>query len=610
MVNPSNDSSQGGGDVPGPSRRPQQRVKRPQKIENLSETVLRIWSYMSGRRGLFTIVLILVLLSAVLSLLGPFLLGLTVDNLIEAWDTDTLITMLLLIIVTYVLLSVALWLQNYWMIDIAQAAVYRMRNELFTHIQRLPIMFFQKRQSGELMSRLTNDVENVSRTLNSSVIQLTTSVLTLIGTIGVMLWLSPLLTVLTLTIVPFMFFGMNWITKRTNRYFRQQQKHLGDLNGYIEETLSGHTMVKAFSQEQRVIQAFSVKNAQLKEAAYWAQVYSGFIPKLMNSLNNLSFTIIISSGALMAINEWITIGTIVIFITYARQFTRPLNDLANQFNVILSAVAGAERVFQIMDEDEEYKQDNELLEVDTFKGEVTFENVSFGYDEYALALDNISFEVNPGQMVALVGPTGAGKTTIISLLMQFYHSKQGTIKIDGYDIEKLNKKSLRTNIATVLQDTYLFETTVRENIRYGRLEATDDEVIAAAKTANAHQFIEQLSDGYDTILTENGSGISQGQRQLLAIARAMLANPSILILDEATSSIDTITELKITKALTTLMEGRTSFVIAHRLNTVEKADQILVLNHGRIIEAGTHASLLKAKGFYANLFQTQTKAVK
>ncbi|MCT2538158.1 ABC transporter ATP-binding protein/permease [Aquibacillus koreensis] len=587
------------------SRHQPVKLKKP-NISNIQGTVRRIWEYMRHYKKLFVIVIILVVISSILSLLGPYLLGKAVDTLLAGVDQQTLLLLLGLLVVVFLLQSVTVWFQNYWMITVAQQAVYHIRKDLFHHVLRLPLLFFQKRQSGELMSRLTNDIENVSRTLNTSVIQLATSLLTLVGTIVFMLLLSPLLTVLTFTIVPLMFWGMKWITSRTNVYFKKQQKDLGELNGYVEETLSGHHIIKLFNQEERVERKFEERNQSLRDSGYWAQVYSGFIPKLMNSLNNLSFTIIVGVGALLAFNgTGVTIGIIVAFTTYARQFTRPLNDLANQFNTILSAVAGAERVFDIIDEAKEDAHDAPNSLQQKLSGDVRFASVYFSYEQGIDTLEDVSFHAKPGEVVALVGPTGAGKTTIISLLSRFYEVEKGTIYIDNKDIREFPRNELREQMGIVLQDSFLFDTTIKENIRYGRLEATDEEVIAAAKSANAHTFITQLDQGYDTMLDSNGSAISQGQRQLISIARAMLANPSILILDEATSSIDTITEIKINEALSKLMEGRTTFVIAHRLNTIKHADKILVLEHGKVIEQGNHAELLQSRGFYANLVTSQ-----
>ncbi|AHM64701.1 multidrug ABC transporter ATP-binding protein [Paenibacillus polymyxa] len=581
--------------------------RRKAKAKNWSGTVGRIWAYLARRKAKLMLVLFMVLLSSGLSLLAPYLVGVAVDDFLEGPGGRTWIYFLIGLGAVYLLNSLTSWLQNIWMIEIAQETVYRMRFDLFSHLHRLPIPFYGKRQQGEIMSRLTNDIENVSSTLNSSAIQIFSSILTLIGTLTVMLWLSPLMTLLTFIVVPLMAAGMRWITRRTGPLYKERQKNLGELNGYIEETLSGQQIIKAFSQEKRVIRGFRERNDRIRLSGFWAQTISGFIPKLMNGLNNLSFAIVAGIGGILAIRGSITIGTIIVFVEYARQFTRPLNDLANQWNTLLSAIAGAERVFEILDEDEESKDERGAVKVKHVEGAVQFTDVFFGYDEGSATLEAISFEAKPGEMIALVGPTGAGKTTLIQLLSRFYSPDKGTITLDGRDITTIERESLRSRMAFVLQDTFLFQGTIRENIRFGRLDATDEEVEQASKLANAHSFIMRMKDGYDKVLEANGSGISQGQKQLLAIARAILANPSILVLDEATSSIDTITEMKIQEGLERLMQGRTSFVIAHRLNTIRQADRILVLKDGRLEEQGSHEELLAHKGFYSNLYYGQLR---
>lgn len=587
-----------------------QRFKKPPEMKDWRGTLKKIWQYVAHSKGKLALVVLMVIFSASFALLGPFMVGMAIDHYIVTRSSDGLVLLLMGLASVYLLHSLSMWLQHFWMISIAQKTVYTMRVDLFRHLHLLPIPYFDKRQHGELMSRVTNDIENVSTTLNSSFIQITSSILTLAGTLTVMFTLSPLLTLMTLLIVPAMTFGIRWITKRTGKLFKEQQRHLGELNGYIEETISGQSIVKAYSQEKRVMSEFKAKNDALKVAGFWAQTYSGFIPKLMNGLNNAGFAVIAGIGGIFALNGLITIGVIVIFAEYSRQFTRPLNDLANQFNTLLSAIAGAERVFEVIEEETELETEQEATSVTEVKGEVTFSHVSFSYEkEGEETITNMSFRASPGETVALVGPTGAGKTTVINLLSRFYDVESGTIFIDGRDIMTIKRESLRRHMAFVLQDAFFFQGTIRENIRYGRLDATDDEVETAAKMANAHSFIMKFPEQYDTVIRSDGSGISQGQKQLLSIARALLADPSILILDEATSSIDTVTELKIQEALERLMKGRTSFVIAHRLNTIQNADQIIVLQDGEIVEKGSHEQLLKEKGFYEELYNNHLKNI-
>lgn len=579
--------------------------KSSSKVKDWKGTLKRIWGYMSDQKVLFFFVLLMVFISTVLTILGPFLVGKGIDIYIVEKSGNHFFFFFVVLVLIYALHSLSIWLQNIWMIKVAQNTVYKIRSDLFRQFHLLPISFFDQKKTGELMSRMTNDVENVSSTLNSSVIQISSSVLTLIGVISVMLWMSPFLTIITLIVVPLLVVGMKWITRRTGQLFKEQQRSLGELNGYIEETITGQRIVKTFSQENRVMHEFLEKNERLRRSSFWAQTISGFIPKLMHVLNNLSFTLIAGFGGIFALKGWITIGTIVVFAEYARQFTRPLNDLANQFNTLLSAVAGAERVFDLLDEQAEEADFGEYVQSANIKGDIVFDRVSFSYGEESQTIKNISFHVSPGETVALVGATGAGKTTIINLLARFYEVNEGRILIDGKDISKLRRSELRQAMGFVLQDPFLFHTTIRENIRYGRLDATDEEVEEAAKLANAHSFIKNLPDQYDTIINEGGTSISQGQKQLLSIARAILKNPSILLLDEATSSIDTVTELKIQEALERLMKGRTSFVIAHRLNTIKKADQIFVIQDGRIVEKGSHDELLEKEGFYFDLVTNQ-----
>lgn len=581
-------------------------ITKRQRAQNSWHTVKRIGVYLSEEKLRLSLVILMVIASSGLGLLGPYLVGQAIDTFIVEKRAQGLALLLAWLVIIYLMHALSVFLQNFWMIGIAQNTVYKLRKQIFEKFHNLPITFFDKRQQGELMSRVTNDIDNINNTLNQSVIQIFSSIITLVGTVSVMLMLSPLLTLITMSIIPLMFGAMRWITNRTGPLFKLQQRNLGDVNGYVEEIVSGQQVVKVFSQEERVKNEFDENNSKLKLSGFWAQTISGFIPKVMNMLNFLSFTIIAFAGGIMAVNQMITVGVIVIFTEYSRQFTRPLNELSNQFNILLSAIAGAERVFNILDEDNEEADEKNAIEIETTKGHVEFDHVTFGYEDNPV-LKNISFDVKPGETIAFVGHTGAGKTTIINLLSRFYEYDSGEIRLDGQALHQITRASLRRQMAFVLQDTFLFHGTIRENIRYGNMLATDQEVIQAAKNANAHSFIERLPKGYDTVLDQSGSSISQGQKQLLTIARAMIADPKILILDEATSNIDTITELKIQEALNRLMNGRTSFVIAHRLNTIRQADNIILLKNGEMIEEGNHTSLMAKKGAYYTLNKGSNK---
>lgn len=575
------------------------KKKKGERAQNWTYTLKRILDFVAEQKMLLFIVLLLVVLSSAFALIGPFIIGRLIDQFIDGSSLSQLSYWLYGLAVVYLLYSLANYFQNYWMVGIAQQTVFRIRTQLYGHFFKLPLRFFDKRKHGELMSRATNDIETISSTLNSAFIQVVSSILTLTGTVAVMLWLSPLLTLITMLIVPLMFYGMRWITKRTSLLFKQQQAAIGEMNGLIEESITGQHVVKAFTQETEMLRQFDEKNSRIRTVGFWALTYSGFIPKVMNTLNSLSFAIVALAGGLFAYYGHISIGTIIIFTEYARQFTRPLNDLANQFNTVLSALAGAERVFLIMDEKED-EIDGENVEL---LGNVRFQNVSFQYDAQASSptLSNVSFEVKSGQSVALIGQTGAGKTTIMQLLTGLYEKTDGKIVFDDMEIEEISKASLRSQMAFVLQDPFLFEMSIKENIRYGKLDATDEEIYEAAKKANAHTFIDKLPEKYDTILSADGSQISQGQKQLLSIARAFVADPKILLLDEATSSIDTVTELHIQEALEKLMEDRTSFIIAHRLNTIRKVDYVIVLNQGKIIEQGKRQELIENQGVFGQM---------
>ena len=575
------------------------------KPKNVKNTLKRMWWYLSEHKIRLFFVFLLVVITSVLTLVGPYLIGKAIDNYIIPRDFNGLFRLLLFMAAIYALISLFIWLQNRTMINVAQLTIRNMRKDAFDKLESLPISFFDTRPRGDVMSRLTNDIDLINNALSSSLTQIFSSIITLTGTVILMLWLSPLLTVISMITVPIMLITTNIITKHTRRYFSEQQRVLGVLNGFAEENISGQKVVKAFVREAKEIERFEVTNEELKNVGIKAQIYSGIMGPLMNVLNNIGFAIVALSGGWLAVQQVITVGTIATFINYTKQFTRPLNELANQINIIQSAIASAERLFEIMDESPEPADPPDAIELKSVKGDVEFRNVSFSYKPDEAVLKNINFHAYPGQTIALVGPTGAGKTSIINLLTRFYDPDNGDIFIDGYNIQKITRKSLRSSLGIVLQDTYLFSESVKENIRYGRLDATDEEVKAAARLANAEQFILSLPEGYDTILSEDGGDLSQGQRQLLAIARAILANPAILILDEATSSVDTRTEQHIQEAMLKLMEGRTSFVIAHRLSTIRKADMILVINDGEIIERGNHMQLLKQKGFYYNLYMSQ-----
>ena len=582
------------------------------KVERAKDTrgtIWRLWGYLRRQRMALILTAFLVTANTGLNLVGPFLLGLAIDRYILPGDLPGLARISGIMLGVYALNSFLTWVQAYIMAGAAQRTVRDLRNDLFDNLQTLSLRFFDQNAHGDLMSRLTNDVENVNNVLSESATQLVSGILSLVGVAALMLWINWRLALVNLVVLPIlMFFITRWVGQRTRTGFRQQQTTLGKLNGIIEETISGQRVVKAYHREPTVMAEFEVANRDLQRAASWAQIFAGLVGPMINVVNNLGLAIVAGLGGWMALQGLATVGTIASFINYSRQFSRPMNEIANLYNSIQSAIAGAERVFAIIDEESDMVDAPDALSLAQVRGDVIFDEVSFGYNRAEPVLKGVNLHAKPGQIVALVGPTGAGKTTIVNLLTRFYDIDQGRIWIDGQDIRHLKKDDLRRQLGIVLQDTYLFSGSVMDNIRYGRLDATDEEVMAAAKLANAEQFIHRLPQGYATPLSERGSNLSQGQRQLLAIARALLADPGILVLDEATSSVDTRTEQHIQEAMLRLMTGRTSFVIAHRLSTIRNADQILVINHGEIIERGTHEELLAQQGFYHHLYTSQFRA--
>ena len=523
-------------------------------------------------------------------------------------DFDYIARIVLILIGLYAISAIFAYVQQYVMAGVAQKTVFNMRKDVDEKLSRLPLKYFDSHTHGEILSRVTNDIDTVSSTLQQSLTQLITSVVTIIGIIVMMLTISPILTLVTIVTLPLSIFVTTNIAKRSQKYFADQQNALGRLNGHVEEMYTGHKIVKAFGHEQISIGEFDDINEELYNVGWKAQFISGIIMPLMKFINNIGYVLVCVVGGIFVTKGRINLGDIQAFIQYSRQFGQPIVQTANIVNILQSTVAAAERVFEVLDEVEEIQDGDATQVIDSPKGEVRFKNVNFGYEKEALLIQDMNVEVKPGQTIAIVGPTGAGKTTIVNLLMRFYEIDEGNITIDGIDIRNLKRGDLRNIFGMVLQDTWLFNGTIRDNIGYGRLGAKEEEIILAAKAAHADHFIRTLPEGYDTVLNEEASNISQGQKQLLTIARAILLDPSVLILDEATSSVDTRTEIYIQKAMTKLMQGRTSFVIAHRLSTIRDADLILVMDNGSIIEKGSHEELSEKGGFYADLYNSQFKA--
>ena len=579
-----------------------------EKPKDKKYTFNRLKDYFKGEKANLILVFVLVLVSGILGIFIPFLIGKAVDTIypgvrnVEFQKLKIITTILLTI---YILDNLFKLFQEYLVVGISQRIVFNIRKDLFNKFQTLPIIFFDTSSHGELMSRITNDIDNISTTISQSTVQLMSSIVNIIGSLTMMLYLSIPMTIASMITIPLVYLLTKTITKKTRVLFKEQQRSLGKLNSQIEETIGGISVVKAFGKEEKVVEEFIAENNLLRDVGYRAQIWSGFLMPIMNVINNLAFGVIAVFGGVLAVKGKISVGVISSFIFYSKQFTRPLMEIAATFNTLQSGIAGAERVIEILDEEEERKDLDNAIEVENIKGEVEFKNVNFEYKDGEPVLKNISLKIEPGTNIALVGPTGAGKTTIVNLLTGFYEVEIGEILIDGINIKDYKKDYLRNIFGMVLQDTYLFSGTIRENIKYGKLDATDEEIIRAAKMSKAEDFINKLPDGYNTILTEGGTNLSQGERQLLAISRAILVDPSILILDEATSSVDTRTEFKIQEAMVKLMENRTTFIIAHRLSTIRDADIIMVVDKGEIIEAGNHKELINNKGHYYELYRSQ-----
>ncbi|CAM4436342.1 ABC transporter ATP-binding protein [Paenibacillus typhae] len=592
----------------------------PEKAKDFKGTLRRLITYLRPRQVQLLIVLITAIASTVFSIFSPKVMGKATTKLFEgaygmltgvpgaAIDFDYVNRILLILGGLYLFSSVFSYVQQYVMAGVAQKVVFDMREQVNSKLERLPLKYFDSRTHGEILSRATNDVDNISTTLQQSLTQLITSIVTIIGVIIMMLTISPWLTLITIITLPLSFVVIMAITKRSQGYFIGQQKSLGQLNGHVEEMYTGHRIVKAFGRERQSLSEFNKINDDLYSSGWRSQFMSGMIMPLMMFIGNLGYVLVCVVGGIFVTRKVIEVGDIQAFIQYSRQFTMPITQTANIANIIQSTIASAERVFELLDEEEEVPETAVSLAKaadQAEEGAVEFRHVKFGYKPEAILIEDMNIDVKPGQTIAIVGPTGAGKTTLINLLMRFYEISGGEIVIDGVNITEMKRSELRSKFGMVLQDTWLFNGTIRDNIAYGREGATEADVVRAAKAAHADHFIRTLPLGYDTILNEEASNISQGQKQLLTIARAILANPSILILDEATSSVDTRTEVQIQKAMKTLMTGRTSFVIAHRLSTIRDADLILVMNQGSVIEKGTHVELLEQGGFYADLYNSQ-----
>lgn len=588
-----------------------------QKAKNFKGTLFRLVGYFRPYRFRLLIVFVAAILGTIFSILSPYILGNVTTDLFEGYllkikgvpgggvNFAQILHLLILLGGLYVFSSIFSYVQQYVMAGVAQTAVYDLRKQVMGKLSDLPVGFYDSRPHGEILSRFVNDFDNISSTLQQSLTQLITAVVTFIGVIVMMLTINWLMTLVIVLTLPLSFIVTKMIATRSQIHFIARQKSLGELNGHVEEMYTGHQIVKAFGHEEQSIRKFEEINSRLYDSSWKAQFVSGIIMPMMNFIGNIGYVLVSVIGGVLVTRRVIQIGDILAFIQYARQFTQPISQLSSIANVIQSTLASAERVFELLDEPVEKPDVLGAVVNDSPRGDVQFQHVNFRYQPDVELITDMNMDVQEGQTIAIVGPTGAGKTTLVNLLMRFYDVSDGKITIDGVDIMQLQRTNLRKMFGMVLQDTWLFHGTIRENILYGREHATEEDIVMAAKAAHADHFIRTLPDGYDTVLNEEASNISQGQRQLLTIARAILADPAILILDEATSSVDTRTEVYIQKAMKALMSGRTSFVIAHRLSTIREADLILVMNQGHVIEQGTHQELLEAKGFYADLYNSQ-----
>jgi ATP-binding cassette, subfamily B, multidrug efflux pump len=578
-----------------------------EKAKDPRGALRRLSEYLGAYKNSIIVAVIFTTLSTLLNLAGPYLIGVAIDQYIIPRAWEGLLNICAIIAGVYILSSVIDITVGWIMADVSQKSLKKMRKDLFEHIQTLSLSFFDKTSSGDLMSRLTNDIDAIGSVLSQNLTELTRSTLIIVGIIAAMFMLNTWLALASLIVFPFMIIFTAQIGKKARSRFRDLQQSMGRLNGVMQETITGQKAIISFWQQDSAKKKFRKNNSDVKEAGAQAETYAMLVPPMVGIFSNANIAIVAGIGGWMALNGYATIGVISVFISYSRKFADPLRHFSNLYNSLQSALAGAERVFEVLDVPPEIEDKTDAKPVDKFKGKIEFKDVDFSYVEDEKVIKEMSFEAEPGQMIAIVGPTGAGKTTMINILSRFYDIQSGSITIDEMNIINYRKDDLRRQLGVVLQDVFLFSGTVMDNIRYGRLEATDEEVKEAARLANADTFIRRLPNGYETELSERAGNLSQGQRQLLSIARAILADPSILILDEATSSVDTRTEIQIQEALRTLMENRTSFVIAHRLSTIRNADTVLVINRGEIVERGSHEELLEKKGFYYNLYMSQFK---